>query len=469
MFYPQFGVQPYPHQGGQGVDSFNARTGVVTPAANDYNAGQITETADRLFMTANERTRISGTPVDIREYGSGTDLTANFSAALADTAPVIYVPPGVWTADYIEVARNVRIVGAGRRQTTLDITGHVTYADIPCGILLRGAVASPTLSDTAAIDDILITFSSAEVGQVGVLATRRVDARGLRVQGAPSHGVLLRSIAPSSECPYFSTFTDCVFKGNGGSGFLITDTVNGTLFLNSQFTSNALHGLHQKLQGYAGQNQAIYNTTVIQGQAAYNDIDGIFFENGSNCHVYGTYAEFNSDADGGNPKTGAGKNVRLGVNVTRMNIFIGEVGTNVDPHLTLGVSTGSTTNSVYLGGSRVTPYENINIGLENVGAGRALTFQGALNCKHTLLFRETTNDRHRLLFDGATNDLSIDAWTSGNSWVTNLAFARDGGIGFYGTAPIPKPTIAGSRDGNAALESLFTALANLGLITDSSS
>jgi hypothetical protein len=42
-------------------------------------------------------------------------------------------------------------------------------------------------------------------------------------------------------------------------------------------------------------------------------------------------------------------------------------------------------------------------------------------------------------------------------------------VGFQGTAPIVKPTVTGSRGGNAALASLLTALANYGLIVDSSS
>ncbi len=42
-------------------------------------------------------------------------------------------------------------------------------------------------------------------------------------------------------------------------------------------------------------------------------------------------------------------------------------------------------------------------------------------------------------------------------------------LGFYGGAAVVKPTVTGSRGGNAALQSLLTALANLGLITDSSS
>jgi hypothetical protein len=42
-------------------------------------------------------------------------------------------------------------------------------------------------------------------------------------------------------------------------------------------------------------------------------------------------------------------------------------------------------------------------------------------------------------------------------------------LSFYGSAAVAKPTVTGSRGGNAALASVLTALANLGLMTDSSS
>jgi hypothetical protein len=42
-------------------------------------------------------------------------------------------------------------------------------------------------------------------------------------------------------------------------------------------------------------------------------------------------------------------------------------------------------------------------------------------------------------------------------------------VGFNNTAPIAKPTITGAKGSNAALASLLTALANYGLITDSTS
>lgn len=46
---------------------------------------------------------------------------------------------------------------------------------------------------------------------------------------------------------------------------------------------------------------------------------------------------------------------------------------------------------------------------------------------------------------------------------------RSAAIGFYGATPGTKPTVSGSRGGNAALADLLTELATLGLITDSSS
>jgi hypothetical protein len=75
----------------------------------------------------------------------------------------------------------------------------------------------------------------------------------------------------------------------------------------------------------------------------------------------------------------------------------------------------------------------------------------------------TLNTNGNLLIGTTTDGL-----TSGGS----LAVAQDFGhrgtkVGFYNTTPVTKPTVTGSRGGNAALASLLTALASEGLITDS--
>jgi hypothetical protein len=58
-------------------------------------------------------------------------------------------------------------------------------------------------------------------------------------------------------------------------------------------------------------------------------------------------------------------------------------------------------------------------------------------------------------------------FTPAYNWHVEGDFKVDGTSGFNGTNPIAKPTVTGSRGGNAALASLLTALANYGLITDS--
>lgn len=74
----------------------------------------------------------------------------------------------------------------------------------------------------------------------------------------------------------------------------------------------------------------------------------------------------------------------------------------------------------------------------------------------------------RELIDAA-GDVSVN-YTSRTLHYSNLAtLALDwnGGLGFFGTAAITKPTVSGARDDpESALANLLTALANLGLITD---
>jgi hypothetical protein len=85
-----------------------------------------------------------------------------------------------------------------------------------------------------------------------------------------------------------------------------------------------------------------------------------------------------------------------------------------------------------------------------------------------LFLRDITNARmHATFTQGATLAAAI---TELNSELKLLgALNHDGTtVGFYGSTPVTKPTVTGSRAGNAALASLLTQLASQGLITDSS-
>ncbi|MEU5608461.1 hypothetical protein AB0H03_06835 [Streptomyces sparsogenes] len=90
-------------------------------------------------------------------------------------------------------------------------------------------------------------------------------------------------------------------------------------------------------------------------------------------------------------------------------------------------------------------------------------------------------DRWRILANGtieagpgtAARDVNFrrsaaNEWTTDDALIVSLAFRHLGStLGFYGATAASKPTVTGSRGGNAALASLLTALATLGLITDS--
>lgn len=128
------------------------------------------------------------------------------------------------------------------------------------------------------------------------------------------------------------------------------------------------------------------------------------------------------------------------------------------------------------GGANANAYFAVSIGNSNVIGNLSLEKGGALELKDAsasrwyiytansswLYLRDLTNGRmHFELVPGNSNTV---AETRINSSV-QIA----GNSGFNGTAPIAKPTVTGSRGGNAALASLLTALANYGLITDSTS
>lgn len=70
----------------------------------------------------------------------------------------------------------------------------------------------------------------------------------------------------------------------------------------------------------------------------------------------------------------------------------------------------------------------------------------------------------------AAADYAILPEAGGTGTLRGLTFGTAGGkLAFFGTVAITKPAVTGAKAGNAAITSLLTQLAALGLITDSSS
>jgi hypothetical protein len=65
--------------------------------------------------------------------------------------------------------------------------------------------------------------------------------------------------------------------------------------------------------------------------------------------------------------------------------------------------------------------------------------------------------------------VAVAGQVNAGSVIATTSLLQGGVLGFYGTAGQAKPTVSGSRGSNAALTSLLSALATLGLIVNSSS
>ena len=82
---------------------------------------------------------------------------------------------------------------------------------------------------------------------------------------------------------------------------------------------------------------------------------------------------------------------------------------------------------------------------------------------------DSVNSVTRLRVKGASSTSSDYALVVLNSSSTAMLVVRnDNRLGFFGATEVARPTVTGSRGGNAALASALTALASLGLVTDSS-
>ena len=101
---------------------------------------------------------------------------------------------------------------------------------------------------------------------------------------------------------------------------------------------------------------------------------------------------------------------------------------------------------------------NIWVGLSTAGNGATPNADGNL----VSIGRYATWEHVWIL------DEDGDTWQSGGATFGGDLDHDGSNVGFYDTAPAARQTVTGSRGGNAALQSLLTALSTIGLITDSS-
>lgn len=302
--------------------------------------------------------------------------------------------------------------------------------------------------------------------------------------------------------------------------FMITDSggaaTQSFICFNSKSAIAATCQQNKLIRPYAVQSTGVFQTFNVQFQdtgSEWNTVDEIFYNSGT--LTFSDLGSNNSLTYKGNEKTQGpqsvnytGTSAATGIDITA-NAGAGQVNfmrpgetTNRLQILDSGIFLGAggvaaldmsivrTSNGIHthLNNSGISQQWDCNLtgdafsraGVEVDATGNVAYFlgsdgTGAADC---FLNRQGVNSWG--MGSGHTSingTLTLANLTSGvlitgvavttSGLITASSLKVSGSVGFYGTTPISKPTVTGSKGANAALASLLTQLAALGLITDS--
>lgn len=186
--------------------------------------------------------------------------------------------------------------------------------------------------------------------------------------------------------------------------------------------------------------------------------------------------------------SGSGENCQRFLYASGVTASVAEIDT---PSFLVGATPAGVVNRASVSGSAT----GVNPSIAPVGSDTNIGLSFA--SKGTGVVTWTTNgtEAFRVRSTGSTDSLQVDSASGagnlsvrGSSTTSDVNILGKGnggvllfdgagntkfrintvGVGFYGATPAAKPTVTGSRGGNVALASLITALASLGLVTDSS-
>jgi hypothetical protein len=438
--------------------------------------------------TVQAKLRESVSVKDFGAVGDGvTDDTVAIQAAIDSVfntgGGTVYLPTGTYLVSSIVKnwigAVTVRIAGAGKRATK---------------IKKKSGTTTPILNFSS---DISVIDTYSELCDLWLEGLGSATEAGLRVTDWARW--TLRNVLIESTN-----------KALHSKGALALDVYDCTLQSNvyGYYCEKSTNNIYSNLVQFFG------------GQVSANTTWGMAIQQASGVHLYGTDLSANGVA--GNPSTGAivvdanvddesgyavislngvwmeannGCSLRVGnatgLMLTLKDVFLTSnenvagvgvvnIGTIFSSNIS-NMTAGGVADVVYIAAGRSTVvggiintlndtstrYRHINVTTSAVDL--VDVFKGSY--KQTQL--STINNRmgqSSAISGGGADDFEIYQ-PSGeirlNVGGTNSLRLSGNALGFYGTAPSAKPTITGSRGGNAALASLLTSLAGLGLITDS--
>jgi hypothetical protein len=237
--------------------------------------------------------------VSVVDYGadkSGVgDSTTAFNSAISSGAKRVHVPAGTYKVTNLVINKNIELFGDGPENTTINCTTATTH-----GMALQRD--SVLLGKTTIV---LRNFKLAYTGTgqpttanwSGIYVQARCRVENVYVRDFTNDGIYFApsdaneataTVGSIGNAVFFSSWKNVWSKFNGRDGCWIRGGANANYFTNCDFSNNKRYGFHHSSNGYS-----TYGNVVMAGQCSYNSNIGYYFENGTNCTMWGTYAEYN--------------------------------------------------------------------------------------------------------------------------------------------------------------------------------
>lgn len=257
------------------------------------------------------------------------------------------------------------------------------------------------------------------------------------------------------------TFSGNIVIGSGGSGFYVT-SCSWLRFIGNQCLNNNT-GNDANSSGFRISNSSgcqFIGNSAFDTQVTKTQNYGIKEEGTSAANFYiGNYLSANK----------LGESIFVGTS----NSYIGAPGSTPKITLPSGSAaspalgfTAKDTSGLYLSGT-----EDVGVAVNGLPSTVFMANSGATNYP---VLRSNSTGAVDVFAAGGSADINVAITPKGagacvlyGSNAQAKVIANSTGVGFQGTTGIAKPTVTGSKGANAALTSLLTALANYGLITDS--
>jgi hypothetical protein len=370
---------------------------------------------------------------DVGGIGDGvTDDTAAVTTAEASSAAAIYLPAGTYPTTKVQNTLNKRYYGEGILGTQTSKRGryYSVWRAAPTSTASQSSVATAFDGDWSGCNFPIEhrIYGAATLGQptTGYSEKAETSAHYTYLHNASGYNHATDSNVGRTGCYAYKVK---VYQNGQGdaAAFNANVFVTGTKTGSTHFLANPAGVLFN-----GGMDAGADGVYLNAGEMALDD-------NGYDVAAIGWVVNLDR-----NNATGAKSAFWAGLRIQGTGTQFADAALSVFNKVTTGVDFATSTGTqalVMKAGQKI--YGNATN--PSSGGGAAATVAG-------------------------TSYLGYDATLTGWEVVTGgnrMIGATATGLGFYNATPAAKPTVTGSRGGNAALASLITALATLGLITDS--